>query len=492
MLVALHLSCGDVAGRTKRQAVDFVMNAPPLGANNSFDSSFGPWGCLAEAVCQGQPCQNGGTCLFNASNCTFTCQCADGSLSDTLCQNVSGPTSTGPVDEKDCYQNGQIVCRHGRCAGKPPFVYCDCDDGWTGEFCEKECSLRCDNGGRCNVDAETKGQYCNCIYPWRGKTCSDTPPPVKDATWSYWLSGGLVVAFVVITVMFVLLTVFMWRRRFVLIMKVVFYFLPYEDNDGKLFDAFVSYRSCPRTWSLSTECCTRALSRISSSSSACMKEIFYRGNNRQQYPLGSRKQPSDNTSSFPKLPAERMDKILTSDLSHRFEYQQAQQEMLKRKQKIIPIMFQDVSDHLDAMDKTLKTILQSVTYLDLPKAASDQQRLEKFWKRLQLSMPKKKDSSDSTAIKGQEKDNNVQLVSLRFIQAGWTMESDTCRGELEAIARAHERTLDDVLKEKRKGILIRGHTDSRYLNLRCLARRDPRAGDSLSCFWPHINTHRPE
>lgn len=179
MLVALHLSCGDVAGRTKRQAVDFVMNAPPLGANNSFDSSFGPWGCLAEAVCQGQPCQNGGTCLFNASNCTFTCQCADGSLSDTLCQNVSGPTSTGPVDEKDCYQNGQIVCRHGRCAGKPPFVYCDCDDGWTGEFCEKECSLRCDNGGRCNVDAETKGQYCNCIYPWRGKTCSDTPPPVK-------------------------------------------------------------------------------------------------------------------------------------------------------------------------------------------------------------------------------------------------------------------------------------------------------------------------
>lgn len=183
---------------------------------------------------------------------------------------------------------------------------------------------------------------------------------------------------------------------------------------------------------------------------------------------------------------------MTSDLSHRFEYQQAQQEMLKRKQKIIPIMFQDVSDHLDAMDKTLKTILQSVTYLDLPKAASDQQRLEKFWKRLQLSMPKKKDSSDSTytlnsrqdtpsniptsdlilgpktssdkvsaisdgsvhldpslfgrsAIKGQEKDNNVQLVSLRFIQAGWTMESDTCRGELEAIARAHERTLDGII-----------------------------------------------
>lgn len=53
-----------------------------------------------------------------------------------------------------------------------------------------------------------------------------------DATWSYWLAGGLVVAFVVITVMFVLLTVFMWRRRFVLIMKVVFYFLPYEDNGG--------------------------------------------------------------------------------------------------------------------------------------------------------------------------------------------------------------------------------------------------------------------
>nr|KAG5709895.1 hypothetical protein BaRGS_029937 [Batillaria attramentaria] len=36
----------------------------------------------------------------------------------------------------------------------------------------------------------------------------------------------------------------LWKKRFIVVMKIVHYFQPYEDEDGKLFDAFVSYRSC--------------------------------------------------------------------------------------------------------------------------------------------------------------------------------------------------------------------------------------------------------
>ena len=76
----------------------------------------------------------------------------------------------------------------------------------------------------------------------------------------------------------------------------------------------------------------------------------------------------------------------------RFEYQKAQTEMLKRKHRIIPIMLEDISNVSD-IDKNLKGIIGSVTYLEWPGAEdsnSSSKKLDKFWKRLQLSLPKKK------------------------------------------------------------------------------------------------------
>lgn len=75
----------------------------------------------------------------------------------------------------------------------------------------------------------------------------------------------------------------------------------------------------------------------------------------------------------------------------RLEYQQAQQEMLRRKQRIIPIMLEDVTKYRETMDNTLWSILQSVTYLSYPGSTAEERQQAKFWKRLFLSMPKKKD-----------------------------------------------------------------------------------------------------
>ena len=78
-----------------------------------------------------------------------------------------------------------------------------------------------------------------------------------------------------------------------------------------------------------------------------------------------------------------------------FEFYVAQQAMLDRKHRIIPVLLEDISDFKIIMDENLKTVLSSITYLEWPKEILDTKKIEKFWKRLQLSLPKKRPNSDS-------------------------------------------------------------------------------------------------
>ena len=79
----------------------------------------------------------------------------------------------------------------------------------------------------------------------------------------------------------------------------------------------------------------------------------------------------------------------------RMEYQKAQHEMLKMKHKIIPVILEDIS-HLK-IDKNLKSIINSITYIEWP-GESDSKKLERFWKQLKLSMPKKQVHLPSNAM----------------------------------------------------------------------------------------------
>ena len=91
----------------------------------------------------------------------------------------------------------------------------------------------------------------------------------------------------------------------------------------------------------------------------------------------------------------------------RLEYQKAQQEMLKLRHKIIPVVLEDVRK-VPGVDKTLHTIMDTVTYIEWPgeskhtvsKGAgrgisgdTKQADVDHFWKLLACSMPKKKKSS---------------------------------------------------------------------------------------------------
>ena len=72
----------------------------------------------------------------------------------------------------------------------------------------------------------------------------------------------------------------------------------------------------------------------------------------------------------------------------RLEYQKAQQEMLKLKHKIIPIMLQDISDMAN-VDKNLQQIINTVTFIKWPGEEAEKS-VDKFWQLMQCSMPKKK------------------------------------------------------------------------------------------------------
>ena len=65
--------------------------------------------------------------------------------------------------------------------------------------------------------------------------------------------------------------------------------------------------------------------------------------------------------------------------------------MLKRKHRIIPIVLEGLSQMNFSMDKNLKGIIDSVTYIEWPGEGEDiSRKRDKFWKQLQLSLPKKK------------------------------------------------------------------------------------------------------
>ena len=75
------------------------------------------------------------------------------------------------------------------------------------------------------------------------------------------------------------------------------------------------------------------------------------------------------------------------------------------------MLLDDISDCQSSMDPNLKTILSSVTYLEWPGDCCPDKKVEKFWKRLQLSLPKKRSSSDTSKTNSS---GNIALDDIRL------------------------------------------------------------------------------
>ncbi len=78
----------------------------------------------------------------------------------------------------------------------------------------------------------------------------------------------------------------------------------------------------------------------------------------------------------------------------RYEYQLAQEEMINRQHKVIPIFLEDPA-HVRIEDKNLRHMLKSVTYLIWPTSLRND-KIEKFWDNLRKTIQKTITEADTS------------------------------------------------------------------------------------------------
>ncbi|KAL3869720.1 hypothetical protein ACJMK2_042369 [Sinanodonta woodiana] len=399
-------------------------------------------------------CGSGRECITYPDTCQWECVCKD-NVTHELCREttvtlpgtiklttnstvmLSGTiTTVGPGDttipltqNADCLNNytlnttfcqGGMPCFYGDCVTDniTSVISCECFPGAVGSLCKEPCCLDCGPYGECSVNITDNSQLCICHPGYTDKSCTkpiDISSPrvqVEKETWYLWLVGVCAVVLFLLLLLLIVLPYLMWKHRVILIMKIVHYFQPYEDQDDRVWDAFVSYRSDP----VDEEFVLRKLFPTLEKKMGFKVNIHFKdfavgetiANNIIQAVQNSRRTILVISKNYVK-----------SEFT-RFEYQCAQQEMLQKKHRIIPILLEDITDIKDTIDPTLKVILNSVTYIVWP-GENNPKELQKFWKRLDLSMPKmRKIKEEGTTV---TEDATVWPESISIHMTGYNKHS---------------------------------------------------------------------
>lgn len=210
---------------------------------------------------------------------------------------------------------------------------------------------------------------------------------------------------VVLIVIILLVPYLMWKHRVILVMKLVYFFKVYEDEDDRIWDAFVSYRSVERDEGFIVNTLLPKLEDEFGFKLCLHFRDFVGGATISDNIIRAVK---ESRRTILLISPEYVESEWT-----KLEYEVAQQEMLKRKHRIIPILLEDITNCRSSMDTTLKNILSSVTYLEWPDDNCSAKKMEKFWKRLQLSLPKKR-TLNSESNKICPPDNAVKAEDTKF------------------------------------------------------------------------------
>lgn len=119
----------------------------------------GPYCHHNKDACQPEPCEGGGTCV-DLEGPGYVCVCT---------QWRTGQNCTNYVDLchlKIYHKDEDLITinpcgAHGNCTVAPSGVYCKCDPGYTGEFCEHRIQYNCTHQGNSHPHGSIWKERCN-------------------------------------------------------------------------------------------------------------------------------------------------------------------------------------------------------------------------------------------------------------------------------------------------------------------------------------------
>ncbi|RUS73076.1 hypothetical protein EGW08_019157 [Elysia chlorotica] len=403
-----------------------------------------PHTCDDQCKLFGSLCKMGEVCVTikTENGCKMKCRGADGSEA-SLGSHMSTvpPRTLRPLSERRCEISGKeciqgtcagglnctcdrgfvgelcsqlechFPCSHGVCYRRSPVVEeCACDPGWGGVQCHlPNCSRRCENGGACMWDGKpSPSMICTCKDPWIGDSCDRVKPKASNNLALAVGIGAPVACILVLMISWYIL----WRKRVILVFKIINMFKAYEDDDDKLYDAYVSLTESDTDYVFVKHVLQPKLEDMG-------HRLYLHARD------GSAGVKSEEILKAVEK-SRRCIMLLTSDYINnewcRFEYLIAQHETcIKLKQRIIPILMDDIDKDKKKMDKTLRFIVDSVKCLRYPipppelsdgqfspidlesghpkskELASFERRQARFFERLRLCMPKKREPSEVTS-----------------------------------------------------------------------------------------------
>lgn len=316
---------------------------------------------------------------------------------------LEGYGPLAPLSWRKCAGSPDFFeCRYGNCTFENNTMLCICEANFSDQLCDKPCLLDCGGRGVCAIQHSTGREDCLCYdHRYRGFNCSTLYEPLKD---SHQLSQEVQAAFAVVAVLVVILMMLLvvvyvlWRRRNITMMRIVYWFQSFEEDDDRDCDAFVSYASADLDREFVVQVLVPRLENQMCFSLCVHQRDFLPG----QY-------ISNNISESVKR-SRRTIMVLTPAYVNsdwcRFEFQMALQEMISQKHRILPILLHDVSSLKKDMDETLKRVLEAVTWIKYPTEDSNDKEFDQFWKRIALSMPKRRLKSP------EQGENNSSYTSL--------------------------------------------------------------------------------
>lgn len=342
-------------------------------------------------------CQENEVCF--SSNGSWICQTTTSSPTTTIgtesttnlnrntSQDACSPSYVSrTTSERRCFGS---YCVYGKCNKtledingiQTPIERCECDPGAAGTKCEFQCCRDCGHGF-CQYSISDQEEFCNCEPGYTGESCQELRPveeaPLSDPDWVWWLVGGCTLALLVLLFLLVVVPYCLWKKRVLVVMKVAYFFQPYEDNDDKVWDAFVSYKSD----GADEDFVLHKLQPVLEEQLGFRLCLHYR-----DFVIGAAifENIIEAINNSRRTILVLSPRFLSSEWT-RYEYQVALQEMLKKKHRIIPVILEDISE-MEDVDETLKQILSSITYIKWPESEKKQKH---FWKTLQFSLPKKR------------------------------------------------------------------------------------------------------